>query len=104
MMIGMDFFACPERTNGQMSIYDNFELPEELLNKVRYEFVKRVKTQNKRFFEFDINWIKPDAAIVNNEGKAIDVLPRAESVSNKCRCNFVQRFIKWFRCFLRGGF
>lgn len=101
MMIGMDFFTCPERTNGQISIYDNFELSEELLNKVRNEFVKHVKDQNKRFVEFDINWIKPDAAIVNKEGKAIDVLPRTESVSNKCRCNFVQRFIKWFRCFFR---
>ena len=101
MMIGRDFFTCPERTNGQMSIYDNFELSEELLNKVRREFVTRIRAQNRRFVEFDINWIKPEAAIVNKEGKAVDVLPRTERVSNECRCKFVQRFIKWFRCFFR---
>jgi len=102
MMIGGDFFTCPERTNGQMSIYDNFELSEDLLNQVRCEFVMRVKNQNKRFSEFRINWTKPEAAIVDKEGKAIDVLPRTEIVANEHRCNFMQCVVKWFSVFFKG--
>lgn len=95
MMIVGDFFTGPERVNGQISIYDNFEFSEELLNKVRCEFVTRVKDQNKRFAKFDIKWIKPEAAIVNKEGKIIEVLPRTEIVLNERRYHFVQRFINW---------
>lgn len=101
-MIGCDFFTCQERTNGRLSIYDNFEFSEELLNKIRGEFVAQVKRQNKRFTEFSIKWIKPEAAIVNKEGKAIDVLPRTENVSNECRCNFVKRIVKWFSLSSKG--
>lgn len=104
MMIGGDFFTCPKRTNGQISIYDNFELSEEILNKIRREFVMRVKGKDKRFSEFSINWIKPEAAIVDKECKAIDVMPRTERVLNVCRWNFVQCFVKWFSLFLNGVF
>ena len=101
MMIGGDFFTCPKRTNGQVSIYDNFELSKELLSKVRKEFVTRVKDQNKRFAEFSISWIKPDAAIVDDKGASTDVVPSIEIVTNECRNNFVKHFVKWFSSILK---
>ena len=94
MMMGCDFFTRPKRCNGQVSIYDNFELSDELLDKVRCEFVARVKEQNKQFAKFSIIWTKPEAAIVDSKGQAIEISPRTEIVDNDCHCSVCKRLVK----------
>lgn len=92
MMIGCDFFYCPERKNGRISIHDNFELTDELLKSLRHEFIQRVSKYNFRFKKFKVHWNPPDAAIVGKDGKSINVSASDEEV--ECVLPFGQRIKK----------
>lgn len=103
MMVECDFFACPQRSSGRKSIYDNFELSDQLLKKLRCKFVARVKEQNKGFQEFKIYWMQPEAAIVDNNGRPIEISPQTETIQNPCHWWSVKRLVNRIIKHIRGG-
>ena len=73
-------FSSAPRANGMMSIHDSFEFSEDLLEKMRAEFVQEVRSANSSIKSFSIAWGEPDAAIVDSHGRWMKVKPRVEIV------------------------
>ena len=73
-------FSSAPRANGMMSIHDSFEFSEDLLEKMRTEFVQEVRSANSSIKSFSIAWGEPDAAIVDSHGRWMKVKPRVEIV------------------------
>lgn len=76
------FFRPTERRNGQMSIYDNFEFSEAELRTMQNEFVEELKKVAKKqhIEKFKIEWMVPEAAIVDGDGQCVKIKPRSQVV------------------------
>ena len=82
IMVVDAFFRPTERRNGQMSIYDNFEFSEAELRAMQNEFVEELKKVAKKqhIEKFKIEWMVPDAAIVDGDGQCVKIKPRSQVV------------------------
>ena len=78
MMVVGAFFKRTPRSNGIISIHDSFEFSEALLEKMRNEFVDEIKKRNKR--DFTIEWVAPEAVIVDENGRWLKVKSRTQNV------------------------
>lgn len=78
MMVVSYFFRPKARSNGMMCIHDSFEFSDVLLEEMRNKFVNEVKRANK--CNFTIEWVEPEAAIVDENGKWMKVGSRVENV------------------------
>lgn len=82
IMVVDSFFRPTKRCNGQMSIYDNFEFSEAELRTMQNEFVEEMKkvAKKKLIEKFKIEWMVPEAAIVDGNGQCVKIKPRSQVV------------------------
>ena len=82
IMVVDSFFRPTKRCNGQMSIYDNFEFSEAELRTMQNEFVEEMKKVAKKqhIEKFKIEWMVPEAAIVDGNGQCVKIKPRSRVV------------------------
>ena len=65
-----------------MSIYDNFEFSEAELRAMQNEFVEELKKVAKKqpIKKFKIDWMVPEAVIVDGDGQCVKIKPRSQVV------------------------
>ena len=82
VMVVAEFFMPTERQNGQMSVHDNFEFTESVLNAMQDELVDALRNcaVRQHIAKFNIDWMKPEAAIVDDCGRFKTIKPRSQTV------------------------
>ncbi len=67
------FYRFINPKNGQWSIYDNFEIPTDLLTQMQNDLITELKKLTTKIgvTKFTITWVNPDAAIVDKSGRAV---------------------------------